>query len=337
MTEHFLRVQNRIEQTEKVLDIVVKRGFTHWLITFSGGKDSTSTAIVALERAIELGAALERIDLVYADTTIEIPSISKFAKDFLKFIKKDDRFKDLNLYCHVFKPPMEKRYWVNLLGKGYPPPHQKFRWCTRRLKIEPVKDKLRKFINANSTVIMTGVRFGESKERDKRLNISCSRGGECGQGLWFNHSKKLEAAYLAPIVDWTDCDVWDFITLIAPAYGYPTHELQNIYNGHNTRFGCWTCTVVKQDKAMERTIAQEKWKHLYPMAEFRNYLWEKTRSRETRITRADGNPGKLKIKVRKKLLKRLLDIQDKVNMKLIDDREVSSIEKIWENELQSKD
>ena len=140
----------------------------------------------------------------------------------------------------------------------------------------------------NETAILTGVRYGESNSRDQRLNASCTRGGECGQGLWFEKSTKLKIGYLAPIINWPLCDVWDYLIGFAPNLGYPTKNLKKVYNGHDTRFGCWTCTVVKQDKAMKRTIEQEEWSHLQPLYDFRNYLWEFTRERKTRVLGAAG-------------------------------------------------
>jgi hypothetical protein len=38
---------------------------------------------------------------------------------------------------HKLTPEIEDSFWVNLIGKGYPAPRLKFRWCTERLKIKP--------------------------------------------------------------------------------------------------------------------------------------------------------------------------------------------------------
>jgi DNA sulfur modification protein DndC len=330
--KHHVRMIELSSLSKMALNKVLDDGFNHWILTFSGGKDSTSTAIITLEAALEMKKKVKRIDLIYADTTVEIPSIHQYALDFISNLKKNPRMKSLNLNCHIVLPPIEERFWVKILGKGYPPPHQKFRWCTRRLKIEPAEKHLRQYIKPNKTVIITGVRFGESKERDRRLNLSCARGGECGQGLWYQHSNRLKAAYLAPLIDWSNCDVWDFISFIAPSIGYPTEELFEIYNGNDTRFGCWTCTVVKQDKAMERTIKQEKWSHLKPIAEFRNYMWDYTRTAKTRVIRDNGQPGKLKLRTRKTLFNRLLKIQQLTKLKIIDSKEISFIKRLWEDE-----
>jgi hypothetical protein len=28
--------------------------------------------------------------------------------------------------------PSEQSFWVNIIGRGYPPPNRTFRWCTQR-------------------------------------------------------------------------------------------------------------------------------------------------------------------------------------------------------------
>lgn len=328
-----LRVLTRLDESKAALAYALEKGYNHWVVTFSGGKDSTSTVVVALETALEHLGRVKRIDVVYSDTMVEIPTIHRYALAFLQNLRNLSRLERLPLHCHVTVPPVEKRFWVCLLGKGYPPPHQRFRWCTRRLKVEPVKSKLERFLCPGKTVILTGVRFGESKERDIRLHQTCSRGGECGQGLWFQHSTRLKAGFLAPLVEWLDCDIWDFLSFVAPSKGYPTAELASIYNGREpTRFGCWTCTVVRQDKAMEKTIAQPEWSHLVPLLDFRSYLWEVTRPVESRQLRHDGQPGRLRHPVRKVILDRLLSVQEKVGFTLISPEEIQTIRSIWRKE-----
>jgi len=325
-------VFERIQESYKSFDHVLSQGFDNWLITFSGGKDSTLTLILALEYALENPDSVERIDVVYSDTLMEIPSIHQYATSFLDFLTLNERFSNLPLHCHIVYPKIEERFWVKVLGKGYPPPHQLFRWCTKRLKIDPCEEGLKEHIKKDKTAVLTGVRFGESNSRDIRLNASCSRGGECGQGLWFEKSGKLGVGYLAPIINWPVCDVWDFLCGFAPEFNYPTTELKQVYNGHDTRFGCWTCTVVKQDKAMARTIEQKEWSHLQPLYDFRNYLWDATRPRKTRVLREDGTVSKIKLKYRKQLLKELLKIQKDVNMVLIRNEEVIYIKRMWKIE-----
>jgi DNA sulfur modification protein DndC len=245
-----------------------------------------------------------------------------------------ERVARLPIYCHVVCPEIEQRFWVCLLGKGYPPPHQRFRWCTRRLKIEPVEDALKSFVKPGKTLILTGVRFGESRARDARLHQSCGRGGECGQGVWFQFSSRLQAAYMAPIVEWGECDVWDFLQFHAPALGYPTRHIEDsIYNGRETRFGCWICTVVRQDRTMEKITALLQWSHLRPLLDFRQRVKELTSRPESRLIRPDGKPGRLTLAVRRQLLDELLKLQTTVGIEIVSPDEIVIIQKYWEKEV----
>lgn len=325
-----VRLEFRMQESLRVLTSIVERGFDHWIITFSGGKDSTTALVLALETALKEKLPVQRVDVVYSDTLIEIPVVEQHAIRFLEFLARFERLRSLPLYFHVVYPVLENRFWVCLLGKGYPPPHHRFRWCTRRLKIEPAEARLRACIQPNRTAIVTGVRFGESSQRDRQLYTSCRRGGECGQGVWFQHSTRLQAAYLAPIAHWKECDVWDFLNFYAPALGYPTHLLEReVYNGRETRFGCWMCTVVRNDKAMERIVARPEWSHLRPLLEFRERVIYLTSSAESRYCRSDGTPGRLSLETRKRLLTELLQLQEALGMPLIEGEEVEFIKALW--------
>jgi DNA sulfur modification protein DndC len=328
------RFMHRLKDSISALRAIVEKGYTHWIVTFSGGKDSTTTLIVSLEAALVHPEQVERIDIVYSDTMLEIPLIRQFALDFMKTIQNMERVARLPIYCHIVRPEIEQRFWVCLLGKGYPPPHQRFRWCTRRLKIEPVENALKSFVKPGKTLILTGVRFGESRARDARLHQSCGRGGECGQGVWFQFSSRLQAAYMAPIVEWGECDVWDFLQFHAPALGYPTRHIEDsIYNGRETRFGCWICTVVRQDRTMEKITALLQWSHLRPLLDFRQRVKELTSRPESRLIRPDGKPGRLTLAVRRQLLDELLKLQTTVGIEIVSPDEIAIIQKYWEKEV----
>ncbi|MCM8747694.1 phosphoadenosine phosphosulfate reductase family protein [Thermomicrobiaceae bacterium CFH 74404] len=328
------RLLQRFDESVSALRSKVEEGYNHWIITFSGGKDSTTAVVVALETALTCLGQIEAIDIVYSDTMVEIPVIRQFALSFLERLKSLDRIAGLPVYYHAVYPAVEERFWVCLLGKGYPPPHQRFRWCTRRLKIQPVEHALKAFITAGRTLILTGVRLGESRSRDISLYRSCKRGGECGQGLWFRYSSRLQAGYMAPIVEWSECDVWDFLRFYAPTLGYPTGYLEDeVYNGRETRFGCWMCTVVRQDKAMEKITSLPEWAHLRPLLNFRQHVKDLTRAPESRVPRADGKLGRLTLEIRQQLLDELLKLEEKIGMTLISPDEIQAIREIWQQEV----
>ena len=49
------RLLEHIEETKQVIMNFLYRGYDHWIITFSGGKDSTTVVILALETALQKG------------------------------------------------------------------------------------------------------------------------------------------------------------------------------------------------------------------------------------------------------------------------------------------
>lgn len=315
-------LQEAVRLAKRALEAALARGVDHWFLTYSGGKDSTAVTVLTLEWLKERGYP-EKIHVVYADTGLEIPTLHAQATRFLEAVRELHP----RVNTHVAKPNPEESFWVNLIGKGYPPPHNRFRWCTKRLKVQPM-DRLVRSLEGRA-VIVTGVRFGESDVRDARMLLSCSRGGECGQGVWFEESRRLGAGYLAPIAFWRECQVWDFVNFVAPSLGYPTEALEEIYGGRDTRFGCWICTVVRQDKAMEKVVSTPQGSRYYPLAEFRSWLKEFASRRENRVLRPNGVPGRLSLGARKRILERLMKVQAETGLQLLTWEEEQLITKYW--------
>jgi len=307
--------------TERSLEAALAQGAEIFVLTYSGGKDSTATAVLTMEWWKRRGKPVE-IHVVYADTGLEIPTLHTQALRFLQAVK--GLYPEIGV--HIAKPHPEESFWVQLIGKGYPPPHNRFRWCTRRLKIAPM-DRLVQSLPGRKA-ILTGVRLGESDARDTRLLLSCSRGGECGQGVLFQEAKRLNALYVAPIAFWRECWVWDYLNFVAPSLGYPTGALEEIYGGRDTRFGCWTCTVVRRDKAMARAL-ENGHAHLRPLYEFREWLWSWTRDPETRVKRKDGKPGRLSLEARLEIYRRLKEVEERLGVKLVTPEEEALIREFW--------
>ena len=324
------RLDLKIMEATSALRHAASKGENGWLITYSGGKDSTTVIILALELAKRGIVQPQQIDIVYADTKLEIPPLRENAVDFLRYVDQFSKDHSLPVRCHIVQPDIDESFWFCLLGKGYPPPHQRFRWCTRRLKIQPARRLLDSTTKASGTCVITGVRFNESKNRDHQLRLACRRGGECGQGLWYFYSRGLGMSYLAPIVDWTECDVWDY--LIFSAEGWPVERLYKLYHsGENLRFGCWMCTVVRQDRTMQKLTKQPELRHLSPLLKFRNWVVEATSVSSnpgSRIVK-DNCPRGLTVETRKKIFRKLMELQDKIGIDLMSLDEQEAIRKEW--------
>ena len=328
---HASRIERLWRESVGHLADLAGRGWDRWIVMFSGGKDSTTVLVLALEAVLQRRLPVRAIEVVYADTMVEIPPVQQGALSFLQALQGMARIRGLPVHVHHVRPSLDNSFWVCLLGKGYPPPHQRFRWCTDRLKVRPVEKQLRDAIEPGRTAILTGVRFGESRARDRRMYSSCKRGGECGHGVWQQHSDRLRAMYAAPIAYWRECDVWDFLNFTAPCCGYPTAWLSELYMGGDIRFGCWMCTVVQQDRAMERIVSQPQWAHLRPLMELRNRIMQEAQEPQNRLMRSDGKKGRLSLDARKRFLHEVLNTQKMAGVPVISDEEVARIRELWQD------
>jgi len=313
------RLDGMIETAQRGIESMLQRGYNRWYVMYSGGKDSTAALVLTLEALKDTDASVE---VLYCDTQLEIPTLYQFAQEFIGFLATR------GVKTTVLTPDPEESFWVLVIGKGYPMPHNGFRWCTARLKVRPVERYMETVAEQESQgLVVTGVRFGESDARDLRLKLSCSRGGECGQGIWFDESSRLGLGYFSPIVIWRECDVWDFLTFIAPKWGYPTAGISAVYQGRETRFGCWTCSVVSQDRTMQKIVAVEpQWR---PLLELRNWLVAFTRNPENRVRRPNGMPGRLTMAARQTILQRVQATEHATGMRIISETELAHIRAHW--------
>ncbi len=162
-------VEESLERSIGLLKQLVQRGVTHWVVTYSGGKDSTLLTVLACEVVRrKLDWMPSRVDVVYSDTLQEIPAMHETALNFLAYINQVSRDENLPIRTHIVRPEPRQTFWFLVLGKGYPVPHRRFWWCTERLKINPVKKVLRDLAGQN-VAVLTGVRFGESDRRDASM------------------------------------------------------------------------------------------------------------------------------------------------------------------------
>lgn len=301
----------------------------HWIITYSGGKDSTSVTILAVETFRRWPhLAPQRLDIIYSDTLVEIPPMHEQALGFLDHVRRLAGENAWPIHVHQVTPPIEQRFWYLILGKGYPPPHRAFWWCTVRMKVKPVQSVIHQLQAQNGSVptaILTGVRVGESQDRDRRIASArakaCIGQGECGQTLTYQGA-------LAPIAHWKTCQVWDFLNLYAPLWGWPTSRLAEIYDQANTRFGCWGCTLVKQERALSGLI-KRGYSNLAPLQAFRQKLLDFAADPTKRVPHPDGRPGGFTLQARKELLDDLLRIQTAAGIEVIRHDEVEAIYAYW--------
>ena len=111
----------------------------------------------------------------------------------------------------------------------------------------------------------------------------------------------------------------------------------------NSRFGCWVCTVVKEDKSLNGFIKSGH-RELIPLAEFRAWLMsirdideyrEKKRRNGTVYETKTGEMGygPFTWEARKLILTKLIETQQKMGYELITMDELKAIDEIWDDEL----
>ncbi len=322
-----LTMQRSLELTKESLHAYGTQ-YQHWAIAYSGGKDST--AVVSLvTHLIASGevAPPKSLTVLYADTRMELPPLHATAMQLL------DTLRARGITTRVVLPALDDRFFVYVLGRGVPPPKNRFRWCTPQLKVEPMERALQdlRIQYGEKFLMLTGVRLGESAARDQRIALSCSKdGAECGQG-WFQHATPESIAdVLAPCLHWRVCHIWDWLTFHAPSYGFPTQVIAEVYGGDekeeiNARTGCVGCNLASKDTALLTVLKLPHWAYLAPLLRLRP-LYADLKKPPYRLRkdgtdrRKDGslaaNPmrmGPLTLEARRSGLAQILDMQEQVN------------------------
>ncbi len=307
----------------------------HWVIAWSGGKDSTATLtlIVWLITSGKIKGP-KRLTVLYADTRQELPPLAIAAEAIM------DELAERGIEFRVVRAPLDKRFLVYIIGRGVPPPNNNtLRWCTRQIKVDPMAAAIAESLGDSTALTITGVRQGESAIRDRRIEISCGKdGAECGQG-WYQQvlpqSKGVRGriATLAPLLHWRVCHVWEWLRHWAPREefgGWSTEIIADAYGGDeaeelNARTGCIACPLAQEEKALESILAMPRWSHLAPLRELKPlYRWLREpaqRLRKSGIERLkDGSIGKnpqrmgpLTLEARLEALDKILDIQHCIN------------------------
>ena len=341
-----------------------------WVIGYSGGKDSTATVELiwlALEQ-LPVEMRQKAVHIINTDTLVESPVVSRWVKESLRKMDETAREKKLPFITHTLSPEPDNTFWVNLLGRGYPFPRLKYRWCTDRLKIKPVNNFVRKCIAKHGEIILAlGTRKAESARRARTM--ACYEKQRVRELLSPNPTLVNELVF-SPLEDWSNDDVWAFLMQYKNPWGYSNLDLLTLYKGATadnecpmqveknlpscgkSRFGCWVCTMVEKDKSMEAMIANDSEKAwLTPLLDFRNEFGNENEDRDRRSFRRmngslNGSYGQLfhgpyKKEVREKWLKKLLQIQLEIqsnapeefkSIELITQPELREIRRIWVND-----
>jgi DNA sulfur modification protein DndC len=337
-----------------------------WVIGFSGGKDSTATLQLVWQalRGLDDGAKRKPIHVISSNTLVETPAIVAYIRNSIAAIERAGRVDGLEISGKLVEPRVDDSFWVNILGRGYPAPSNRFRWCTERLKINPadrfIRDQVARY---GEVVLALGVRSAESATRAQVMSLRKIEGTRLR-----THKKLAGALVFAPIEDWSTKDVWSYLLQNSETpWGSDNNDLAAMYRTAdaecplvvdtttpscgNSRFGCWVCTVVSRDKSMEALVdSGQKW--MEPLLEIRDELSDTQRpDRRLEVRSARKLDGRVLLKNQgnelalgpytfaycKELLAKILDAQRELppeadGFELIGDDELLEIRRIWRSE-----
>lgn len=264
---------------------------TPWVVGYSGGKDSTATLQLiwmALSR-LEPTVRLKPVYVISTDTMVENPIVAAWVGRSLERMGEAAAESGLPLTSHKLMPDPTESFWTTLIGRGYPAPRAKFRWCTDRLKINPSNRFISRVVKASGeAIVVLGTRKAESQARAKAMERF--EGKRVREKL--SPNGKLPNSYVySPIEDWSNDDVWTFLMQVRNPWGFDNKDLLTMYQGASadgecplvidastpscgdSRFGCWVCTMVERDKSMTAMIqndVEKEW--MLPLLDLRNEL-----------------------------------------------------------------
>ncbi|UEQ03890.1 DNA phosphorothioation system sulfurtransferase DndC [Halomonas profundus] len=342
-----------------------------WIIGFSGGKDSTCILSLIYMALLQLPIEKRKkhVYVVSSDTLVETPVVVDMIKRVIATINESAPREGLPMSAHSVVPKTDQTFWVNLLGRGYPAPNQSFRWCTERMKIDPVSEFiLDKVAEFGEAVVVLGSRSQESASRAQVISKHKIDGSALSR-----HSSLPNAYTYMPIESWSADEVWMYLMSAPCPWGGSNRELLELYKGSNqgecpividkstpscgnSRFGCWTCTVVTEDKALHGLIESgANW--MKPLLVFRNMLYQSRqpenseeyrnfRRRTGRVSYNSGDisddsiheirhiPGPYWLSKRQEFLRELLTIEKEINesgesIELITRPELHLIRREW--------
>lgn len=264
---------------------------TPWIIGYSGGKDSSATlqlTWIALE-GLPPEKRKKPVYVVSTDTLVENPVVASWVTLSLQRMREAATLKGLPVEPNRLTPKVEDSFWVNLIGKGYPAPRHKFRWCTERLKIKPSNAFIMSVVKrSGEAILLLGARKQESQARARVL----------GKNEKFRVRDRLSpnstlpgCLVYTPVEDWSNDDVWTYLTTTENPWNHDNKDLLGMYAGASpdgecplvvdsstpscgdSRFGCWVCTLVEKDKSMSAMIQNDHEKRwMKPMLDLRNAL-----------------------------------------------------------------
>jgi len=255
-----------------------------WEIGFSGGKDSSIVCHLAFEylkqARVDGSPVPPKVIILYSDTLLDVPILRRNTLSALKDMRQTAKDFGGLVEVNIVKPAKDRDYFSMVIDQGYSAPHFRYRWCIDRLKLAPSLGFLH---TIGDYAMVTGVRKDESATRNR--NMATRKQNE-------PISVVSGTPLIAPLLNWTQTDVWNFLSLFRQPWNGMSYEgLFEVYRlgdnlegcgrcsmTPNSRFGCWICTVVRKDRLLTNLATRS--------LEYKTMLTAKERIRKISMTPA---------------------------------------------------
>ena len=178
------------------------------VVSFSGGKDSTVTADLAV-RALGNAGLVH----IFGNTTLEFPLTLDYVRRFRH-----------NHPMTIFKTVANKDQDFYEVCKDIGPPARMLRWCCSMFKTGPITRALNSLYPDKDILTFYGIRKCESVSRSRYNRV------ESSADAIKIHKQKVAS----PIFHWLDSDIWLYIL------GRDV-DFNDAYRLGYDRVGCWCC------------------------------------------------------------------------------------------------
>ncbi len=295
------------------------------LVSFSGGKDSTTVLQLVLAA---LAGTNKQLYIVTADTLMEIPYFQAYVDRTKARLRDFISQAGINAEVVTVSPPAKDSFWTSVLGRGYPAAHMGFRWCTGKLKIDPITKFTRSVTGGKSFTVFVGVRSAESELRAR-----------------IYQQKDYKPRHYAPVLDWSAHDVWEYLLTepcpwgdhseLVQVYKYSSDECvygeaQGVCIG-NARYGCWACPLQKSTQLdmIGMHTGDDRYRELKQFKSALVGMANRTAYRSRIMRNGQVGAGPFLVKVRQQLFENLKGIEARTGWQLITAEEEACIREHW--------